>query len=97
MCLSRSALTHFARTLLLVPAIAVMLTVSALHAQVAGTGTIQGNVTDATGAFIPNATVTLVEASTQVKRVAQSDSSGAYNFPNIEIGTYSLTVSVPGI
>ncbi len=67
-----------------------------LRAQVAGTGTLQGTVTDATGAVIPNAAVTLTEASTQVKRTASSDSSGAYVFPNIEIGTYSVSVAIPG-
>ena len=67
-----------------------------MSAQVAGTGTIQGTISDSTGALVPNATVTLVEAATKVTRTAKSDSSGAYNFPNIEIGNYSATVAVPG-
>ena len=58
-------------------------------AQVAGTGTIQGTVQDATGAVIPNATVTLTEAATQVQRSAQTDGSGVYVFPNITIGNYN--------
>ena len=52
-----------------------------VHAQVAGTGNIQGSVVDATGAVIPNATITLTNASTQVKRMTKSDSSGAYVSP----------------
>ena len=45
---------------------ALALTAAALFAscsaaQVAGTGTIQGTVTDPTGSFIPNATVTLTK------------------------------------
>jgi len=67
-----------------------------VRAQVAGTGNIQGSVVDATGAVIPNASVTLTNLSTQVKRVTKSDSSGAYVFPNIEIGTYAVGVLVPG-
>ncbi len=67
-----------------------------LRAQVAGTGTLQGTVTDSSGAVIPNAAVTLTEANTQVKRTAASDSSGTYVFPNIEIGTYSVSVATPG-
>ena len=65
-------------------------------AQVAGTGTIQGTIADATGAVVPNATVVITNVSTDVKRTAQSDSGGIYVFPNIEIGTYTVTVSSPG-
>ena len=67
-----------------------------IHAQVAGTGNIQGSVVDGTGAMIPNAPVTITNAATQVKRSTMSDSSGAYVFPNIDIGTYSVSVTVPG-
>jgi hypothetical protein len=65
-------------------------------AQVAGTGNIQGTVTDATGAVIPGATVTLTEASTQVVHTTQTDGSGVYVFPNADIGTYAVSVVVPG-
>jgi len=74
----------------------LLLTVCTLRAQLAGTGTIQGLVTDPTGAVIPNATVTLVEESTQVKHTTKSDSSGAYVFPNISIGKYSVSVGLSG-
>jgi hypothetical protein len=65
-------------------------------AQVAGTGSIQGTVADPTGAVIPGATVTITAASTQVKHTAHTDGSGVYVFPNLDIGTYSLTVAAPG-
>ena len=61
-----------------------------------GTGSIQGIVSDSTGALLPNASVTLTETSTQVTRTTKSGSSGAYAFPNINVGTYSLTVAAPG-
>jgi len=67
-----------------------------VRAQLAGTGTIQGLVTDSTGAVIPNATVTLIEESTQVRHTTKSDSSGAYVFPNISIGKYSVSVGITG-
>jgi hypothetical protein len=73
-----------------------LLIVCTVHAQIAGTGSIQGTVTDATGAVIPNATVTLTNASTRVTRTAATDSSGVYVFPNIEIGTYSVQVAGQG-
>jgi hypothetical protein len=66
--------------------VSLLLTVTCtLHAQVAGTGTIQGTISDPTGAVIPNATVTLTDVANQVKRVAQSDSGGTYIFPNIPL------------
>ena len=66
------------------------------HAQLAGTASIQGTVTDSTGALLPNAAVTLINEATQVKHAATTDSAGAYTFPNIEVGTYSLTVGAQG-
>src|SRR6185312_994201 len=78
-------------------ALTLSLTISiSLHAQVAGTGTIQGIVTDPTGAFLPGATVTLTEESTHVVRTAKTDSAGAYVFPNIVVGSYTLTVADAG-
>jgi hypothetical protein len=67
-----------------------------LHAQIAGTGQIQGTVTDSSGAVIPSATVTLTNKATQVQRVAQSDKAGAFNFPNIEVGAYDLSATAAG-
>jgi hypothetical protein len=66
------------------------------QAQVAGTGSIQGSVVDATGAAIPNAKITLINTATQTQRTANSDASGLYSFPNIEVGTYDVTATAPG-
>jgi hypothetical protein len=68
----------------------------AARAQIAGTGSIQGTVTDATGALIQNATITLTDASTQVTHTAKSDSSGDYAFPNLTVGTYTVSISASG-
>lgn len=88
---------HGLSTLLQLVALTLFaLVLPSLGAQIAGTGTIQGAVTDTTGSFIPNATVTLTEQSTQVKRVIHSDQSGVYVFPNIEPGTYTVNVAAPG-
>jgi Carboxypeptidase regulatory-like domain len=74
----------------------LLLATCTVRAQIAGAGNIQGTVTDPTGAVIPNAIVTLTEESTQVKRTAKSDSGGVYIFPNINVGTYSVTVGSSG-
>ncbi len=66
------------------------------NAQVGGSGNIQGTVTDATGAVIPNATVTLTSQTTQVSRTAKTDTAGDYVFPNLTPDTYSVTASLSG-
>lgn len=66
------------------------------YAQIAGTGSIQGTVADQTGAVVPNATVVITNIATQVKRGSTSGNDGLYSFPNIDIGTYTLTVAAPG-
>jgi hypothetical protein len=76
--------------------VVLFLAVCTAQGQIAGTGNIQGTVTDATGALILNATVTLTDASTQVTHTAKSDSSGAYAFPNLAIGTYTISIAAPG-
>jgi hypothetical protein len=65
-------------------------------AQVAGTASIQGTIQDSSGAVIPNASVTLTNESTAVRRSVSSDGSGLYNFPNIDIGTYTVDVTATG-
>ena len=76
--------------------VALLLFSLPINSQVAGTGAIQGTVTDGSGAVIPNASVSLTEPSTHVTLSTKTDSSGVYVFPNISIGTYSLTVRAPG-
>jgi hypothetical protein len=74
----------------------LLLAASTAPAQLAGTGSIQGTVADATGAVIANTAVALTEASTQVQHTTISDGSGIYVFPNMPIGTYTVVVSAPG-
>lgn len=69
---------------------------TAANAQIAGTASIQGTVTDPSGAVVPHALITLTETSTQVRHSVTSGSDGLFSFPNINIGTYTLAVSAPG-
>src|ERR1700733_10739851 len=59
-------------------------------------GTILGTVHDASDAVIPGATVTLVNAGTSAQRIETSDGSGNFVLSNIDIGTYTLTVTAQG-
>ena len=65
-------------------------------AQIAGTANIQGTVTDATGAVIPNVTVTLTNVATQSKHITKTSSAGVYLFPGVHVGKYDLTAKATG-
>ena len=60
------------------------------------TADILGTITDATGAVVPNANVTLTNLGTNEKRTAQSNTSGDYNFTLLPVGHYSITVKATG-
>jgi hypothetical protein len=58
--------------------------------------TINGTVLDSSGAVVPNAAITLTNPATGQVRQSVSNSSGAYSFPNVGIGAYTLSASVAG-
>jgi hypothetical protein len=59
--------------------------------------TLSGTVADATGAVIPQATVTVTQNGVNgVKRVVTSDESGNYVVTNLQAGTYSVNVTAKG-
>ncbi len=68
---------------------------STLRAQ-SGRSSIQGAVTDASGAVILGAEVVLENTSTGVVLKAYTDGSGSYSFPSAPPGVYSLQVSKEG-
>ena len=59
-------------------------------------GALAGNVTDSTGAVIPGANISAVNQSTGGKNETKSTSAGAYRFPDLPIGVYTVTVTAPG-
>ena len=61
------------------------------------TGTIEGVVTDSSGAVIPNATLVVRNPGTGQEQTFQTDSSGLYAAPSLTPGTYSVTVKAPGM
>ena len=66
------------------------------NSQMAGTGSIQGIVTDNTGAVIQNASVTVINSATQVKHPVKTDDHGLYSVPNLNVGSYTVEVTAPG-
>jgi len=59
-------------------------------------GQIFGVVTDSTGGVLPGVTVTVSGTGLQQPLVMQSTQTGAYRFPNVPIGTYSVTFELNG-
>jgi len=60
------------------------------------TTSLQGTVTDPTGAAVVNATVTLVNAESKSERSTVTGAQGEYRFQALPPGTYTLTVIAPG-
>ncbi|MGH9309821.1 MAG: carboxypeptidase regulatory-like domain-containing protein [Vicinamibacterales bacterium] len=59
-------------------------------------GSIVGNVQDGTGAAVPGASVTITHDESKATRNAVTDGAGAYRFPTLQPGTYTVVVTLTG-
>jgi len=59
-------------------------------------GDLTGSILDASGAGIPNATVTATNDATGIKSSTQANSNGVYRLTNLPVGRYTLTASATG-
>jgi hypothetical protein len=84
-------ITRFALFVLL----SCLLATQALHAQRLD-GTLRITVTDKTGAAIEDARVTVTNEATNVPKIATASSAGTYVFPDLTVGSYSVTVEKDG-
>ncbi len=75
--------------------LAAFLTLTALAQQTA-TAALEGIVSDANGAVIPNAKVTIKNTDTGLTRETATDASGIYRLPALPPGSYQLTASAAG-
>lgn len=67
-----------------------------LHAQQLS-ASLNGTVTDSTGAVIPGATVRVSNSAIKgAPRIAKTDGSGNYTVTNLTPGTYSISIKAPG-
>ena len=84
------------RVFYLVFALGLLLVPHSLSAQTANTGTVEGVVTDPTGAAVPDAAVTLVDPSTGISRSEKTNDNGRYFFANVVPGKYAVSISKGG-
>ncbi|MGH9676022.1 MAG: carboxypeptidase-like regulatory domain-containing protein, partial [Candidatus Acidiferrum sp.] len=59
-------------------------------------GRITGTVRDAQGAAIAGATVKLTNPATGLERTVVTEENGEFNFPELSLGTYQMTISKTG-
>src|SRR5262245_4693063 len=69
---------------------------NAVTAQSIVTGAISGTVTDASGAIVTGAKVTLTNEATQETQSVSTNESGLYHFPLLKPGRYSVSVEKEG-
>src|SRR5262245_49675575 len=80
-------------SLFLVPAVAVLLSTSALAAV---GGSIAGTVKDTTGAVIPGAMITVTNSALRTEFKTTTDGRGYFSFPNLAVGRYDLVIETTG-
>ena len=61
-----------------------------------GRGSISGTVTDASGAALPGATVTITNVRTDVTFVARTNEVGFYTAPSLPVGDYVVAAELAG-
>lgn len=83
----------FFRLAVLVVSLVALTASSALAQQ---RGTISGRVVDAAGLVLPGATITITEQNTGFDRSVVTAETGTYAVPNLDPGTYTITVDMPG-
>lgn len=75
--------------------VVALLLATAAYAQ-QGRGTIFGTVTDATGAVVPGATITITNTATNVVTTTITNDSGYFSMPNLQVGNYSVAAVKEG-
>jgi hypothetical protein len=77
-------------------AAAISLVIPALLTAQGTGGRILGRVADPSGAVLGNVKVTAINEATGIARDAQSNDSGDYVFPDLPVGTYTLSFELTG-
>jgi len=84
------------RSLLSLAAVLVLLLSVPALGQGETTSAIEGQATDATGAVVPKAAVTITSHDTGARREARTDEAGRFNFPQLKPGIYAVRIEAQG-
>jgi hypothetical protein len=76
--------------------VVLLLVAGRMFGQAGATGTILGTVTDSTGAIVPNVNVTVTNTGTNSAFKTVTSSSGDFNAPALNPGTYSVSAEAKG-
>ncbi|MBS1828724.1 MAG: carboxypeptidase regulatory-like domain-containing protein [Acidobacteria bacterium] len=76
--------------------LSLLLLAASAFAQTTGTATLVGTLTDKSGAIIPGANISIVNTETQFVYTGQTNAEGGYYIPNLNPGSYRLTVEAQG-
>jgi hypothetical protein len=86
----------FKRTSLLMSlAFALCFSAASVYAQ-SSSGNIEGTVTDASGAVVPNAAVTITNKATSLARTSTANGQGQFSAPALPAGDYEVKVEASG-
>ena len=77
-------------------AVAVMAALGSCIVSAQTTGTIEGRITEQSGAALPGVTVELAGPRLQGARVAVTDTDGGYRFLSLVPGDYVVTATLAG-
>uniref|UniRef100_A0A7V5CST6 Carboxypeptidase regulatory-like domain-containing protein n=1 Tax=Acidobacterium capsulatum TaxID=33075 RepID=A0A7V5CST6_9BACT len=77
-------------------ALAVLLLAGSSRAWAQAAASVQGVVTDASGAAVAGARVTVEEVNTGARRSAVTDARGEYEVPSLPVGEYRVTAARAG-
>jgi hypothetical protein len=89
-------LTNLRRCCFAIFVVLISIGASLILAQTAGTGALTGTITDASGASVPNVTVTATNTETGQVRTTQTNPSGVYTITLLPPGTYRLSFAATG-
>jgi hypothetical protein len=84
------------RRAFVVVGLAIALAVSTVSFGQSTFATVSGTIDDGTGALIPGVTVTAKNDATGVVTTALSNETGAYNFPSLQPGVYTMSAQLSG-
>lgn len=81
-------------TVIVASCLAMMLLPGSGDAQVLY-GSITGNITDPSGAPVPNATVEATNTALGITKTVQTNAEGVYLIPDLQAGPFTVTISAP--